>query len=103
MSTAYSKCSPYCKNEHCPVSFYRRELPGLGDPSRSRNGWICGGLCPFHDDRSKGSFRINILSGSFVCYSCGASGGDVVDFARLRYGLDFQQAVDYCRAMTGGV
>ncbi|NLN92712.1 MAG: hypothetical protein GX130_05290 [Candidatus Hydrogenedens sp.] len=52
------------------------------------------GLCPFHNDTHPGSFAINMESGAFYCFSCGASGGDIIDFHRQLNGLSFIDAVD---------
>jgi len=49
-------------------------------------------LCPFHDD-TRPSLRINVQTGGFRCMSCGAKGGDVIDFHRAMHGLSFMQAV----------
>jgi len=49
-------------------------------------------LCPFHDDR-RPSLRVNIRTGAFRCFSCGAKGGDIVAFHRLKYGLGFRAAL----------
>ena len=51
------------------------------------------GLCPFHDDRRPGSFRINFSSGAFKCFACGAGGGDIIDFVQERYRLDFPESL----------
>ena len=41
-------------------------------------------LCPFHSDRNP-SFSVNLIHGMFFCFSCGASGGNVLKFhMRLR-------------------
>lgn len=32
-------------------------------------------FCPFHKDQKTPNFRINIISGSYFCWACGASGG----------------------------
>jgi DNA primase len=48
-------------------------------------------LCPFHDD-TRPSFRVNTRSGAYRCMSCGAKGGDVIEFHRRRHGLSFMQA-----------
>lgn len=74
-----------------PVLFYLNELPGL-EPRRE-SGWIDGGLCPFHEDRHAGSFKINLGSGAFHCFSCGVAGGDVIAFYRLKYCCDFMTAL----------
>ena len=49
-------------------------------------------LCPFHDER-RPSFRINVDTGGYRCFGCGAHGGDVLDFHRAQHpGLSFQDA-----------
>ena len=61
------------------VSFYGYEP--------NRQGFVS---CPFHSERTA-SRKIYPKSNSFYCYGCGA-GGDVINFVRLLYGLDFRQA-----------
>ena len=61
------------------VSFYGYEP--------NRQGFV---NCPFHSERTA-SCKIYPRSNSFYCFGCGA-GGDVIDFVRLLYGLDFRQA-----------
>jgi DNA primase len=56
-------------------------------------------LCPFHDD-SRPSLRIHIETGAFRCMACGAKGGDVLAFHRLRHGLSFLQAARDLGATT---
>lgn len=49
------------------------------------------GLCPFHADRSLGSFSVNPNKGMYKCFACGA-GGDAIKFlmeykdTKLSYG-----------------
>lgn len=76
-----------------PSVFYARELPGMPPPRRSA-GLVNGGLCPFHDDRRPGSFFVNLDTGGFVCYSCGASGGDIIDWTMLTRGINFREALE---------
>jgi hypothetical protein len=47
--------------------------------------------CCFHKD-SRPSLSINLENGRFKCFACGVS-GDLVDFHRLRHGLDFKEAL----------
>ena len=61
------------------VSFYGYEP--------NRQGFVS---CPFHSERTA-SCKVYPKSNSFYCFGCGA-GGDVIDFVRLLYGLDFRQA-----------
>lgn len=79
------------KTNLSPTVFFMDELPGL--ELKQDSGWIDGKLCPFHDDRHAGSFKINLDSGAFRCFACGAAGGDIVAFYRLRYGMDFMTAL----------
>lgn len=80
----------YIKNAIEPLAFYRHELP---EAPLKKHGWNDGGLCPFHTDNIKGSFRINTDTGAFVCYSCGTKGGDVIAFCMALHGLSFPDAL----------
>lgn len=82
-----------------PVQFYLDELPGL--ELRRESGWHDGGLCPFHADKHAGSFKINLDNGAFRCFACGASGGDIIDFYRLRYCTSFGMALEDLRRRAG--
>ena len=48
-------------------------------------------VCCFHKD-SNPSLRVNIGTGAYRCMACGAKGGDVLAFHRVRHGLSFAQA-----------
>ena len=74
-----------------PAEFYALELSGM--PTPKHTGWSNGGLCPFHDDHRPNSFFINVDTGAFKCFSCNASGGDVISFRLLRYGLSFRETL----------
>ena len=74
-----------------PILFYLNELPGL--ELRRESGWHDGGICPFHNDKHAGSFKINLDSGAFRCFSCGAAGGDILSFYRLKYCCGFMDAL----------
>ncbi len=80
----------FIKNQLRPLDFYRHELP---DATLKRQGWNDGGLCPFHGDSKPGSFRVNLVSGAYKCFACGAAGGDVIAFAMALYGLRFVEAL----------
>ncbi len=75
-----------------PADFYRVEVPTMPPPKRE-TGWVSGGLCPFHADHHRGNFRVNLDSGAFTCFACGAKGGDIITFTRLRHGLSFPEAL----------
>jgi DNA primase len=55
--------------------------------------WAVAGLCPFHDDDREGSFKVNLDTGAFKCWSCGVTGGDVIAFVQKRDGIEFIQAL----------
>jgi len=75
-----------------PLAFYRAELPRMPGPKRD-HGWTDAGLCVFHDDAHKGNFRVNLDTGAFCCFACGAKGGDIITFCQLRHGLSFPDAL----------
>ena len=89
----------HLKSSIPPVVFYAAELRQF-HPSR-QTGWVDGGLCPFHDDRRPGSFYVNLDSGAFTCFSCGAKGGDTIAFVMQRYELTFPEAVEYLSQRWG--
>lgn len=77
--------------EKIPVkAFYEQEAPGLDFYGRSV--WARAGLCPFHADKSTGSFYIHKHAGAFNCYSCNAKGGDIISFTQKKYNLTFKEA-----------
>ena len=80
----------YIKRLVKPLDFYKHELPNA---KLQKYGWNDGGLCPFHADNKIGSFRVNIETGAYKCFSCGASGGDVIAFFMALYGLQFVEAL----------
>lgn len=79
------------KNTISPLSFYQREL-NL-QTSGKQAGWIDGGLCPFHADQHRGSFKVNLDNGAFKCFSCNVKGGDIISFLQARRSLNFEDAV----------
>ena len=50
------------------------------------------GLCPFHDDRSLGSFVVYPAKNCYKCFSCNAQ-GDAVKFLMLHLNLSFMDAM----------
>jgi hypothetical protein len=45
---------------------------------------------------------VNVQTGAFHCFSCGAKGGSLIDFVMLRVGCDFKQAVQQLGAWDHG-
>ncbi len=74
-----------------PAEFYRSRIKSIATPGMG--GWAIAGLCPFHDDRRAGSFYVNVRTGAYKCHSCGASGGDLIDFEQQVTGLPFGKVV----------
>jgi DNA primase len=86
--------------------FQRTRLPNPTDYYATHNihfknhgDWQTA-LCPFHDDHHP-SLRIHRASGAFRCMVCGARGGDVLAFHRLKYGVGFKQAAQALGAWEG--
>ena len=69
-----------------PIKYYSEQglkLTGDGEWRKA--------LCPFHKE-TRPSLGVRLESGSFRCMACGASGGDVLAFHMLRYGMGFKEA-----------
>ena len=67
------------------ASFYANEL---GKLSRSSRDWAIARCC-FHKPDRNPSLSVNLTGGGFVCFSCQARGGSIIDFLMLRDGIDF--------------
>jgi DNA primase len=80
----------YIKQTLAARDFYRHELPGA---PLKKHGWNDGGLCPFHSDNKPGSFRVNLVTGAYKCFACGAAGGDIVAFIMALYAMQFAEAL----------
>ncbi|MCP4354825.1 MAG: hypothetical protein GY793_04185 [Proteobacteria bacterium] len=74
-------------------AFYCKELGAIRGIPTGNDWHKMQGLCPFHSDKFPGSFHINMKTGSYHCFSCGSS-GDVFDFVKEKYNLDFKQALE---------
>lgn len=75
-----------------PYDFYMREQD-LHSYGYKSGQWVIAGLCPFHDDGSAGSFKVNCESGAFTCFSCGEKGGDIITYVQKKYDLSFREAL----------
>lgn len=64
----------------------------------SRRGGSLVGLCPFHNDRTIGSFAVHERKNFYKCFACGAS-GDAVKAVRELHGLKYTDALRYLAAM----
>lgn len=83
-----------------PYDFYMREQ-GLHRFGCRSGKWAVAGLCPFHDDGSAGSFKVNLESGAYKCFSCGATGGDIISFTQTRCDISFKEAMEKLRNEWG--
>ncbi len=77
-----------------PLAFYSKVLNGSLGKVTGKCWYVWNGLCPFHADKRAGSFCINTQTGAFKCFSCDASGGDVIAFHQIHSGLAFIDAVN---------
>lgn len=68
--------------------FYAANVQKLGRANST--GWAIG-LCPFHDDHNP-SLSLNLESGAFKCFSCGASGSSIVAFHMRLTGSPYKEA-----------
>ena len=68
--------------------------------SLKRNGAGMTCLCPFHQDRKLGSFKISEAKNMFTCYSCSAH-GNAVDFLMMHEHFDFIEAIKWLGAKYG--
>ena len=71
--------------------FYRVELSTMSLPRGA--GWQDGGLCPFHADKQPGSFKLNVKTGAFKCFSCETKSGDIIAFIRKRDSLSNKRKI----------
>ena len=89
------KFNSNCKNYKS--SFKRNQLPTPGEYYRKQGLKLTGGgewkstICPFHEDTNP-SLRLRLDSGGFRCMACGVHGGDILEFHRKFYKLDFISA-----------
>lgn len=58
------------------------------------------GLCPFHDDH-KPSLSINLVTGLYRCFACGAAGDVFAFYQKLKGGIEFPIALAEIAAMQG--
>lgn len=88
----------YTNTSRAQFGFKRELLPSPAVYYAQQGLKLTGGgewknaICPFHDDH-KPSLRVRLDTGGFRCMTCGAHGGDMLEFHRRRYGLRFVEAV----------
>lgn len=65
-----------------------------------RVGASLGGVCPFHSDRTMGSFYVSDSKGVFKCFNCGEA-GDSIKFFSLRKHMHYVDAAIELTYMKG--
>ena len=76
-----------------PIAYYKKQFKSIYEGRE----WVNVNCCFHHD--SNPSLSINLKSGGFICHGCGAKGGDIIEFHRLRYKLDFKDTVEQLKKM----
>lgn len=71
--------------------FYLSEQHLSHFKSRTKD-WVVAGICPFHEDKTPGSFTVNTRTGAFCCFSCGTK-GDIINYIKKKYDLLFLDAL----------
>lgn len=77
-----------------PELYYPKNLEGYFSHPTGNNWYRWHGLCPFHADRRAGSLVINKKTGAYHCFSCGARGGDIIDFHSQINRIGIKEAVE---------
>jgi hypothetical protein len=83
------------------TQFNKSKLPSPSDYYKTHGLEINTALvwqktkCVFHSD-GRPSLSINTKTGGYQCWSCGAKGGDILDFHRQLNGMTFMSA---CKAL----
>lgn len=73
------------------LDYYSTLFPFLRAHSKSE--WVSVRCC-FHQDRNP-SLRLNVHSGAFRCFGCGACGADVLAFHMQHNNMSFVAAVTF--------
>ena len=87
--------SPYSM----PVSwelFWHHEVGELVFPTSADDWTKSRALCPYHADKTPGTFDVNLRTGCFHCWSCGER-GSAARYVRDKYGLSWPDAYKYVK------
>jgi DNA primase len=82
-----------------PAAFYARELTKIG--RKNAKGWAPAD-CPFHKSHTHRSLSVNLDTGGYHCFGCGAH-GDMLGFLRQRYHLSYWEARRELGVSTDGI
>ncbi len=80
-----------------PRVYYQQEFPNLKQVNKD---WVSVNCC-FHEDKTP-SLRLNVVTGAFRCFSCGARGGNIIAFQCQHYHQSFREAVEALGNKNGG-
>ena len=75
-------------------------IQDFGFALRKESGDTYTCLCPFHDDRHLGSFKVSEKKNYYRCFSCGAH-GSAVDFLIYHQGMHFTDAIKWLGVKYG--
>lgn len=86
-SNAKAQCGIARDELPTPFLYYMKIFPKIMRGSE----WVkvC---CVFHNDRNP-SLSINLKSGGYNCFSCGAKGGDIIAFHQKHFNLGFLESL----------
>ena len=80
------KCTDWQILHLSPLGYYAKELKEFYPKKREATA-----LCPFHNDRNP-SFSVNLKSGAYLRFACGACGNSILSFHIKKYGLSKEAA-----------
>lgn len=83
---------------HCDILKVITEDTGL-QPAQvtTGNNFI---FCPFHDEKNKPSFNINVRTNTYKCFGCHES-GDIVKWVQQWSGASYPEALEQLASRTG--
>lgn len=84
------------KNQINPTDYYTSRLE---DFNPNRPGWQ-NVRCVFHGDNSP-SLAINAETGGYICFGCGAKGGDIIAFEMALNHSTFPEAIESLKQFAG--
>jgi DNA primase len=87
----YTTTAATIKSRVKPATYFAARLGASLNPHGS--SWQVAGLCPFHSDAQPGSFKVNVITGAAVCFSCGFRAGDVIAFEQALERCSFRDAL----------
>lgn len=84
------------KNSINPADYYASRIE---DFRPNRPGWQ-NVRCVFHGDNGP-SLAVNAETGGYLCFGCGAKGGDIIAFEMARNHYSFPEAIESLKQFAG--